>query len=328
MNEDPRPTLLAVDDEPTNLKVLNEVLGKDYRLIFAKSGEQALTLASQKRPDLILLDVMMPNMSGFDVCKALKQDQETAAIPVIFVTAMQEEIDEANGFSLGAVDYITKPISPAIVRARVKNHLSLVQADLLKSAQLELIQRLSHAAEYKDNETGEHIIRMSRYCHIIALAVGMGEQQAESLLLAAPMHDIGKIGIPDNILLKPGKLDNDEYQHMKAHATIGADILAGSNSALIQLAHRLALEHHERFDGNGYPNGLKGEEISIEGRICSIADVFDALTSRRPYKEPWPVEQAIELMREEKGKHFDPELVDVFISQLDEILAVKEKYSN
>ncbi|MEM0514332.1 MULTISPECIES: two-component system response regulator [Pseudoalteromonas] len=328
MIEDARPTLLAVDDEPTNLKVLNEVLGKDYRLIFAKSGEQALMLAAQKLPDLILLDVMMPNMSGFDVCKSLKQNTDTAAIPVIFVTAMQEEIDEANGFALGAVDYITKPISPAIVRARVKNHLSLVQADLLKSAQLELIQRLSHAAEYKDNETGQHIIRMSRYCHIIALAYGMNEQQAESLLLAAPMHDIGKIGIPDNILLKPGKLDDEEYQYMKAHATIGADILAGSSSALVQLAHRLALEHHERYDGKGYPNGLKGEEISIEGRICSIADVFDALTSRRPYKEPWPVEQAIELMREEKGKHFDPELVDVFISQLDKILAVKEKYSN
>ncbi|MFY8273272.1 HD domain-containing phosphohydrolase [Pseudoalteromonas sp. SSDWG2] len=328
MNEDTQPTLLAVDDEPTNLKVLNEVLGKDYRLIFAKSGEQALTLAQEKKPDLVLLDVMMPGMSGFDVCIALKQSDKTASIPVIFVTAMQDEVDEANGLSLGAVDYITKPISPAIVRARVKNHLSLVQADLLKSAQLELIQRLSHAAEYKDNETGHHIIRMSRYCHILALAYGMNEQRAESLLLAAPMHDIGKIGIPDNILLKPAKLDPDEYAQMQKHANIGADILAGSSTPLIQLAHRLALEHHERYDGKGYPNGLKGEEISLEGRMCCIADVFDALTSRRPYKEPWPVEQAIDLLIAERGKQFDPELVDVFLTQMDKILAVKAKYTN
>ncbi|KJZ00707.1 MULTISPECIES: response regulator [Pseudoalteromonas] len=326
MIETQKPTLLAVDDEPTNLKVLNQVLGNDYRLIFAKSGPQALELAHSKQPALILLDVMMPDMSGFEVCEQLKQRPSTQAIPVIFVTAMQDEVDETQGFAKGAVDYITKPISPAIVKARVKNHLSLVQADLLKAAQLELIQRLSHAAEYKDNETGQHIIRMSRYCHIIARAYGFNEAHAESLLLAAPMHDIGKIGIPDNILLKPGRLDQDEYRQMQTHASIGADILAGSSSALIQLAHRLALEHHERFDGNGYPNGLQGEEISIEGRICAIADVFDALTSKRPYKEPWPIDKAVQLLQEEKGKHFDPELVDIFMACLDDILAVKAQY--
>ncbi|WP_022944039.1 two-component system response regulator [Pseudoalteromonas ruthenica] len=326
MIETQKPTLLAVDDEPTNLKVLNQVLGNDYRLIFAKSGPQALELAHSKQPALILLDVMMPDMSGFEVCEQLKQQPSTQAIPVIFVTAMQDEVDETQGFAKGAVDYITKPISPAIVKARVKNHLSLVQADLLKAAQLELIQRLSHAAEYKDNETGQHIIRMSRYCHIIARAYGFNEAHAESLLLAAPMHDIGKIGIPDNILLKPGRLDQDEYRQMQTHASIGADILAGSSSALIQLAHRLALEHHERFDGSGYPNGLQGEEISIEGRICAIADVFDALTSKRPYKEPWPIDKAVQLLQEEKGKHFDPELVDIFMACLDDILAVKAQY--
>ncbi|TLX50465.1 two-component system response regulator [Pseudoalteromonas ruthenica] len=326
MIETQKPTLLAVDDEPTNLKVLNQVLGNDYRLIFAKSGPQALELAHRKQPALILLDVMMPDMSGFEVCEQLKQRPSTQAIPVIFVTAMQDEVDETQGFAKGAVDYITKPISPAIVKARVKNHLSLVQADLLKAAQLELIQRLSHAAEYKDNETGQHIIRMSRYCHIIARAYGFNEAHAESLLLAAPMHDIGKIGIPDNILLKPGRLDQDEYRQMQTHASIGADILAGSSSALIQLAHRLALEHHERFDGNGYPNGLQGEEISIESRICAIADVFDALTSKRPYKEPWPIDKAVQLLQEEKGKHFDPELVDIFMACLDDILAVKAQY--
>ena len=260
------------------------------------------------------------------MCKILKANPTTAHIPVIFVTALTQEQDESEGFSLGAVDYITKPISPAIVKARVKTHLSLVQAEQLKQAHVDLVERLGRAAEYKDTDTGEHIARMSQYSKVLALALGMNEQHAELLRQAAPMHDVGKIGIPDSILLKPGKLTPDEFAHMKEHAAIGAKILANSPSPLLQLAHVLAIEHHEKWDGTGYPNGLKGEEISIEGRIVAIADVFDALTSKRPYKEPWSIEQTIEHMQHQAGKHFDPHLVELFIGQIDAVLAIKKAH--
>ena len=321
-------TILVVDDEPTNLKLLKQVLSDSYRLIFAKSGEQAISVAKSRRPDLILLDVMMPQMNGFEVCEQLKKHQQTRTIPVIFVTAMQEDIDETRGFAIGAVDYITKPISPAVVKARIATHLSLVQAELLREAQVEVIQRLSWAAEYRDVETGQHIKRMSEYCYLIAKKMGFSEHWACTLRLAAPMHDIGKIGITDDVLLKPGKLDPDEAEHMKEHPLIGAKILDGSNSELLQLAHTLALEHHEKFDGSGYPHGKKGEEISIEGRICAVADVFDALTSARPYKAAWPVDKAISLLKEEKGAHFDPLCVDAFLSCLDDVLKVKEQHKD
>ena len=206
-----RARILVVDDEPANLKVMREVLANDYRLSFAKSGDLALQLIENEPPKLILLDVMMPDMNGFEVCKILKANPETAHIPVIFVTALSHEQDESEGFSLGAVDYITKPISPAIVRARVKTHLSLVQAEQLQLAHIDLINRLGRAAEYKDTDTGEHIARMSRYSKVLALAYGMTEYQAEQLKQAAPMHDVGKIGIPDSVLLKPGRLDANEF---------------------------------------------------------------------------------------------------------------------
>jgi len=323
-----RARILVVDDEPANLKVIREVLANDYRLSFAKSGELALQLIENEPPKLILLDIMMPDMSGFEVCKVLKANPKTAHIPVIFVTALSHEQDESEGFALGAVDYITKPISPAIVRARVKNHLSLVQAEQLQLAHIDLIQRLGRAAEYKDTDTGEHIARMSRYSKVLALAYGMSEYEAEQLKQAAPMHDVGKIGIPDSVLLKPGRLNENEYEHMKQHALIGAKILENSTSPLLQLAHTLALEHHEKWDGTGYPYGLKGEEISIEGRIVTIADVFDALTSKRPYKKAWSVEEALDLLKDEAGKHFDPQLVDLFIGQIDSIIEIKNTYTS
>ena len=323
-----RARILVVDDEPANLKVIREVLANDYRLSFAKSGELALQLIENEPPKLILLDIMMPDMSGFEVCKVLKANPKTAHIPVIFVTALSHEQDESEGFALGAVDYITKPISPAIVRARVKNHLSLVQAEQLQLAHIDLIQRLGRAAEYKDTDTGEHIARMSRYSKVLALAYGMSEYEAEQLKQAAPMHDVGKIGIPDSVLLKPGRLNENEYEHMKQHALIGAKILENSTSPLLQLAHKLALEHHEKWDGTGYPYGLKGEEISIEGRIVTIADVFDALTSKRPYKKAWSVEEALDLLKDEAGKHFDPQLVDFFIGQIDSIIEIKNTYTS
>ena len=321
-----KPRILIVDDEPANLKVMREVLGNQYRMSFAKSGAAALALLEKEQPKLILLDIMMPDMNGFEVCEILKSTPALSHIPIIFVTALGDESDEFKGFELGAVDYITKPISPAIVRARVKTHLSLVQAEQLKQAHVDLVHRLGRAAEYKDTDTGEHIARMSQYSKLLALEFGMGEQQAELLRQAAPMHDVGKIGIPDAILLKPGRLTPDEFDHMKQHAAIGAQILANSSSPLLQLAHKLAIEHHEKWDGSGYPNGLKGEQISVEGRIVAIADVFDALTSKRPYKEAWGVEEALEHMQAQAGKHYDPHLINLFVNKLDAIIAIKNTY--
>ena len=324
---DTRPKLLLVDDEPTNLQVLRQVLQDDYRLFFAKDGDKALELAARECPDLILLDVMMPGMTGYEVCSRLKQSEATAAIPVIFVTALADVDDEARGFEVGAVDYITKPISPPIVRARVRTHLSLVRVDELKATRLQIVQRLGLAAEYKDNETGLHVIRMSHYSRVLALAAGFSEQAADDLLNAAPMHDVGKIGIPDAILQKNGKLDDAEWQVMRSHAQIGADIIGEHPSGLLQMARSIALTHHEKWDGTGYPNGLKGEDIPLTGRIVAIADVFDALTSVRPYKAAWSVEEALELLRREGGKHFDPQLVELFLGCMPEILTIKERWA-
>lgn len=324
---DTRPKLLLVDDEPTNLQVLRQVLQDDYRLFFAKDGDKALELAARECPDLILLDVMMPGMTGHEVCSRLKQSEATAAIPVIFVTALVDVDDEARGFEVGAVDYITKPISPPIVRARVRTHLSLVRVDELKATRLQIVQRLGLAAEYKDNETGLHVIRMSHYSRVLALAAGFSEQAADDLLNAAPMHDVGKIGIPDAILQKNGKLDDAEWQVMRSHAQIGADIIGEHPSGLLQMARSIALTHHEKWDGTGYPNGLKGEDIPLTGRIVAIADVFDALTSVRPYKAAWSVEEALELLRRESGKHFDPQLVELFLGCMPEVLAIKARWA-
>ncbi len=314
------PKLLIVDDEPTNLKVLKQVLQQDYRLSFAKNGVDALEFAARELPDLILLDVMMPEMTGFEVCQQLKSQPNTQHIPVIFVTALKDEVDETKGFECGAVDYITKPISPVIVKARVRTHLSLVSAEELKKTHLQLIQRLGRAAEYKDNETGMHVMRMSHISRILALALGFNENFADKLLQAAPMHDIGKIGIPDHILLKPGRLDDDEMRIMQQHPLIGAEILSNSKSELIQLAHSVALCHHEKWDGNGYPAKLQGMQIPIEGRIVAVADVFDALTNKRPYKEAWSVEKTMDLIKEQSGKHFDPEVVDALVRELDHVV--------
>ena len=323
---DNRPTLLLVDDEPTNLQILRAILQQDYRLLFARDGDKALTLALSERPQLILLDVMMPGLTGLDVCRRLKAQPATSAIPVIFVTALADANDEAEGFAAGAVDYISKPVSPAIVRARVKNHLSLVRVDELRATRLQIIQRLGMAAEYKDNETGLHVIRMSHYSRVLALAAGLGEAVADELLNAAPMHDIGKIGVPDAILQKKGKLDDEEWAVMRQHAIIGARIIGDDGSSLLQMARTVAEYHHEKWDGSGYPHGLAGEAIPLVARIVAIADVFDALTSVRPYKAAWPVDEAIAYLREQAGKHFDPTLVALFCTQLPAVLEIKERW--
>lgn len=319
-------TLLLVDDEPANLQVLQNILASDYRLLFARDGERARRIARSERPDLILLDVMMPGLSGHEVCQALKQDPQTRHIPVIFVTALSDVEDEIRGFDLGAVDYITKPVSAPIVRARVRNHLSLVQLDELVETRLAVVQRLGRASEYKDNETGLHVIRMSHYSRLIALACGMGAAWSDTLLNASPMHDVGKIGIPDAILQKPGKLDAEEWKIMKRHAEIGARIIGEDGSDLMAMAREVALCHHEKWDGSGYPKGLAGEQIPLAARIVAIADVFDALTSERPYKKAWPVEEATQLIREQAGKHFDPALVEAFLIALPEILQVRQRW--
>lgn len=325
--QDRRPQLLVVDDEPANLQVLRHILQEDYRLLFAKDGAKALELAAREKPELILLDVMMPGMTGYQVCAQLKATPATSAIPVIFVTALADVEDEAQGFAVGAVDYITKPVSPPIVKARVRTHLSLVRVEELRETRLQIVQRLGLAAEYKDNETGLHVIRMSHYSRVLALAAGFSEAQAEELLNAAPMHDVGKIGIPDAVLRKPGKLDGEEWEVMKQHAQIGADIIGEHPSGLLRMAREIALNHHEKWDGSGYPRGIGGAEIPVEARIIAIADVFDALTSERPYKKAWPVEEAVQLLREQSGRHFDPELVELFLCQLPAILEIKERWA-
>lgn len=325
--KDTRQVLLLVDDEPANLHVLKHILQDDYRLLFARDGQRALELARTERPQLILLDVMMPGMTGHEVCAQLKSDPQTSEIPVIFVTALSNVEDEIRGFEVGAVDYISKPVSAPIVKARVRTHLSLVRAEVLRQTRLNIVQALGMAAEYKDNETGLHVIRMSHFSRVIALEAGFSADEADELLHAAPMHDVGKIGIPDAILQKPGKLDEGEWLIMQQHPEIGARIIGEHDASMLQMARRIALGHHEKWDGSGYPAGLAGTDIPIEARIVAIADVFDALTSVRPYKQAWSVEDAVNLIREQSGQHFDPALVECFLRRLDEINRIRERWA-
>lgn len=335
-----KQTILIVDDIPDNIDLLNEVLSPHYLTRAALNGEKALKIASAAtRPDLILLDVMMPGISGHEVCRRLKSDPETRSIPVIFVTAMNEEEDEQKGLALGAVDYITKPVSPPIVLARVRTHLALYDQTrelerlvALRTAELEktrrqIIRRLGRAAEFKDNETGNHVIRMSHYSRLIAKAMGLSETSQDLIFHAAPMHDVGKIGIPDHIMLKPGKLDDEEWKIMRQHPAMGAAIIGDHKDELLHVARQIALTHHEKWDGSGYPMGMKGDAIPVFGRIIAIADVFDALTSVRPYKKAWSVEAAVAMIQEGAGSHFDPGLMAPFAAALPDILQIKAQYA-
>lgn len=332
-------TILVVDDTPTNIDVLTGILSHSYRVKAALNGKVALKIAQSKnKPDLILLDVMMPGMDGHEVCRQLKCNIETQSIPVIFVTAMSEETDQKAGFELGAVDYITKPVNPSLVLARVKNHIALYdQAKHLENivrqrtaeldrSRFEIINRLGRAAEFKDNETGMHVIRVSWYSRLLAEKIGQSDEWCELLYNVAPMHDIGKIGIPDHILLKPGKLDDTEWEIMKKHAEYGADIIGDHSSPLLAMAHEVALSHHEKWDGSGYPHNLKGEEIPLSARIVAISDVYDALTSDRPYKKAWTEEAAISHIQEQSGKHFDPALVGSFIECMPQFRDIQFKF--
>lgn len=335
-----RPTVLVVDDSPENIHVLSSVLQDDYAVRVATNGEKALAAArTDPQPDLILLDVTMPVMDGYEVCRRLKNDYRTQRIPVIFVTGMGEAQDEARGFDLGAVDYIVKPVSPAIVRARVRTHIQLYDQKRhlmelvqqrtreLEDTRLQIIRRLGRAAEFKDDETGYHVIRLSHYCRMLGLAAGMPDYRAEILFNAAPMHDVGKIGVPDRILEKAGPLTPDEWSIVKRHPVIGAGIIGRHNNELLEMARVIALTHHERWDGTGYPRGLRGEAIPLVGRIVAVADAFDALTNTRPYKQAWPVEEAVALLRREAGRQFDPRLVPKLIEMMPQVREIMGHYS-
>jgi putative two-component system response regulator len=318
--------ILCVDDEPINLGLLRDTLQDYYPLIFAKSGAGAIELVHKHSPALILLDVMMPEMNGFEVARRLKSDPATEHIPIIFVTRLSDEVDEQKGFEAGGVDYITKPISPCTVRARVKTHLSLVQISQLEASHSDAIHMLGIAGHYNDTDTGVHIWRMAAYSHLLALTVGWDEDRAKLLKLAAPMHDTGKIGIPDAVLKKRDKLNAEEWEIMKQHPRIGYDILSTSHAPLFKLAAEIALSHHEKWDGSGYPNGLVGENIPEPARIVAIADIFDALSMRRPYKESWTLDLILSTMNEYADKHLEKRLVDAFFSVLPQVLEIKEEW--
>ncbi|MER2490466.1 HD-GYP domain-containing protein [Catenovulum sediminis] len=339
-DHDEKPVVLVVDDSPENLDVLSGILRADYKVKAALSGERALKIAnSYKQPDMILLDIMMPEMDGYEVCFRLKSNPATRKIPVIFVTAKEQIDDVTKGFRFGAVDYIVKPVQPAVVLARVKTQLELydqnrmlegkvrLRTQELNDTRLEIIQRLGRAAEFKDNETGLHVVRMSHYTRLIAEAVGYGEGWADLLFHASPMHDVGKIGIPDHILMKPGPLNEQEWEIMKTHSEIGGQIIGNHQSELLKTAQIIAFTHHEKWDGSGYPYGLKGEEIPLPGRIVAIADVFDALTSERPYKKEWSIEDSVQQIYQGSGTHFDPHLINIFREVLPDILDIKEQYA-
>lgn len=333
-----RQRVLVVDDTPENIDVLKGILSEHYSIRAATNGPLALKLVDKQPPDLILLDVMMPEMDGYEVCRRLKSNPASAHIPVIFVTAKIETEDEQTGFDVGAVDYITKPVNPALVTARVSTHLALANQQrtcqrqvLERTAELQAQQKaaifmLGDAGHYNDTDTGVHIWRMAAYSSALARAAHWPVERAHQLELAAPMHDTGKIGIPDSILKAPRKLTSDEWEVMMTHTEIGHRILSQGTGDLFQLAATVALSHHERWDGTGYPQGLVGKDIPECARIVAIADVFDALTMRRPYKEAWSIDKAFETLQEESGSHFDPDLVARFADIREEIIAIKHKW--
>lgn len=345
--------VLVVDDQERNLRLMEAMLiPLEYNVILAHNGKEALEKVREDAPDVILLDIMMPKMDGFEVAKRLKEKEETGIIPIVMVTALKEVEDRVKALEVGADDFLTKPVDKTELKARIKSllkvkayndHMRDYQKELeaevakrteqlarafekIKVASLDTIYRLSRAAEYKDEDTGQHIKRMSNYAAAVGRKIGLNERTVESILFAAPMHDIGKIGIPDRILLKPGKLNKDESEIMKQHTTIGGKILEGSDPGFTKLAEVIALTHHEKWDGSGYPEGFKGSKTPMAGRITAIADVFDALTSKRPYKEPFSSKKSFEIIKGGRGSHFDPEVVDAFLSIESEILAIKDKY--
>lgn len=320
--------ILIVDDEPQNLAVLRQILSPQYKLIFATNGMDALAAVAKFKPCLILLDVNLPDMSGYEVCETLQKDPTNTHMPVIFVTALSEVGQESKGFAVGAVDYIVKPVNPDIVRARVKTQLSLVRTAKLEKSYRDAIAMLGEAGHYSDADTAEHVWRMSAYAGAIAQGMGLPDDECRLIEDAAPLHDTGKIGVPSAILRKPGPLDEAEWAVMKTHPYIGWKILSRSDAHVFQVSAEIALGHHEKWDGSGYPRHIKGESIPLVARIVAVADVFDALSTKRPYKEAWPYEKCLALIRNSSGQHFDPKIVQVFLDIQPRILDIKAKWDH
>ena len=357
-----KPVILVVDDTPENLSLVSSLLKDAYMVKVANRGERALKVAAVKpMPDLILLDIMMPEMDGYEVIQQLKANPETADIPVIFLTAKAEVEDEQKGFELGAVDYITKPISPPIVLARVKTHLTLKSArDFLKdkneyleeevrrrmkelsTAQDMTIIAMASLAETRDSDTGNHIRRTQNYVKILAKKLQnhprfrqfLTSENIELLYKSAPLHDIGKVGVPDRILLKPGRFTPEEFEIMKSHTTLGKHAIEEAEQSLdepnsfLGLAKEIAYFHQEKWDCSGYPEGIGGDEIPIAARLMALADVYDALVCRRVYKQPMPHEKAVQIIKEGWGIHFDPDVVDAFLEIAEEFKAVAEHFKD
>jgi putative two-component system response regulator len=359
----PKSSILVVDDTPDNLILMSELLKDYYKIKVANSGVKALKIAqSDTPPDLILLDVMMPDLDGYEVCKQLKANPQTRHIPIIFLTAKSDVTDETKGLELGAIDYITKPINPAIVMARVKTHLdmkmmqdflrnqnSFLEAEIDKrtrevaAIQDVTIHAMASLAETRDNETGNHIRRTQNYVRVLAQKLRHhprfshfldDDKIIEILFKSAPLHDIGKVGIPDNILLKPGRFEPEEFEIMKTHPELGrrailhAEYELGIEVPFLKYAKEIAYAHQEKWNGSGYPLGLSGDDIPISARLMAIADVYDALISRRVYKEGMPHEKALQIIIEGKGSHFDPDMVDAFLELQDDFKAIAAKYAD
>ncbi len=339
--------ILIVDDNMANVALLEAILEEDdfTQLFSTTDPRQVLPLYRQHHFDLILLDIRMPEMSGIEVLEKLSEVLRNDFVPVIVLTAQTDQETRQQALASGAKDFVTKPFEDWEVLLRIENTLQsrmfytrqVMRADLLereiikstqeiRETQFEIVQRLGAAGELRDNETGAHVKRMSHMCSLLASKRKLGQEFAELLLYASTMHDVGKIGIPDSILLKPGRLSAEEWQIMKQHPLIGARIIGDHKSKLISLARETALFHHEKWDGSGYPHCIAGNAIPIAARIAAICDVFDALTSERPYKKAWSVEQAVAVLEEESGRHFEPAMVELFIANLPEILEIKESY--
>lgn len=346
-------TILVVDDTEVNIDLMVAILGDEYDVSVALDGKTALELANTVSPDLVLLDIMMPGMNGYDVCRHLKANEATRAIPVIFITALSGEGDEAKGLELGAVDYITKPFKPAIVKNRVRNHLELKRhrdhlEELVRERTEEVLltqevafESLATLAEYRDPETGGHIRRTQNYIKVLAQQLQklprfepyLDRPTVELIYKSAPLHDIGKVGVPDNILLKPGKLTPEEFEEMKKHTIYGRDAIRAAerkmgSTSFLRFARKIAYSHHEKWDGSGYPEGLKGDAIPISGRLMALVDVYDALISKRVYKPPFPHKKAVSIILEGKGTHFDPDIVDAFQELEDTFRQIAFKYAD
>lgn len=327
----PKANILIVDDEPMIRALLENTMHRtNHPCWFAENGEKALEIIAAQPVDVVVTDIDMPVMDGIELAKIIKS-RFTADVIVMTGQIRSYQYDEI--INIGASDFVEKPFSPRemilrinrVLRERSLKQIAKKAHEELKISYIDSIHRLVMAAEYKDEDTGDHIIRIGQYCALIAEKLNLSAEFKETIYYAAPMHDIGKIGIPDRILLKPGKLDHVEFETIKTHAQIGARLLSRSKSKILQMAHEIALSHHEKFNGKGYPNKLKGEQIPLSARIVAITDTFDAITSRRPYKEPYPPEVAYDILKKERGEHFDPEILDVFIDNFDKFVEIRGK---